>query len=127
MGLTITGQAKLIVKVKEKHDGGTWKKCSLMISNKDADGNWSNNFLDCAFKKGTEIPGNKSKIEIKNSFLTFDSYNGNTTPKVFITDFAVLEQGEATGTAAINAPIEVVDGFMNVPDDGLEMLPFGNI
>jgi hypothetical protein len=77
---------------------------------------WKNVFVDCAFKKGTDI-ANKSKINITNAFMTGSEYNGNTKPKIFVLDYEVVEGGNAPQTNVANAD------FMQVSED-MEGLPF---
>ena len=103
---------------KTSSNGVAYTQYSLGVSSKDKDGNWVNGFLDCQFKKGTDIP-NKAKIEITNSFYTVSEYNGKKFLKLFVLDFNIVEGGAP-------APVPSGDGFMNIPDglDDSEGLPF---
>ena len=48
--------------------------------------------------------------------MTGSIYNGNTNPKLFITDFTVVEEGEVQQSGG--------DGWMNAPSGIDEELPF---
>lgn len=89
-------------------NGKPYSLYSLSLSKKEADG-WKNGYMPCSFKKGVEV-FNKAKIKIDKAFISFDEYNGNKTPKVVITEFTVIEEGEKP---------QDDDGFMNIPDSEL--------
>ena len=116
MGLVIKTDGKPVTVVRQdktSSQGNAYTQYSVMISSKNTDGTWVNDFIDCAFKKGTNIV-NKTKIHINNAFFTISEYNGKKYKKLFITDF------EIDG----NAPQQPSgDGFMNIPDE-LDELPF---
>lgn len=117
MGLVIKTDGKPVTVVRQDKtsgNGNSYTQYSVMISSKNTDGTWVNDFIDCAFKKGTDI-ANKTKININNSFFTISEYNGKKYKKLFITDFTV--DG--------NAPQQPSgDGFMNLVDGIDESLPF---
>lgn len=100
---------------KTSASGNNYSTYCLGVSSKDVNGNWTNGFLNCRFKKGVEI-ANKSKINIKNSFYTVNEYNGNTYISLFINDFEVVEGGEKKNAAD--------NGFMDIPDGVEAELPF---
>ena len=116
--ITERGPVTVYRQDKTSQNGVAYTQYSIGVASKTADGNWVNGFLDCQFKKGTDI-ANKSKIEITNSFYTVNEYNGKKYLKLFVLDFEVVEGG--TPAPAPNND----DGFMNIPD-GLEDsgLPF---
>lgn len=118
MGLKISSDdkgVKVIRKDGTSKAGNPYTMYSLMYSFKVGD-EWKNGFIDAGFKRGVEI-ANKSKILIKDAFLTGSEFNGTTKPKIIVMDFDVLEGGDA--------PKLVDDGaWMNIPDGIEEELPF---
>lgn len=120
MGLTVTTDNKPVTVVRKdgvSQNGKAYTMYSPMYSFKNANEEWKNVFVDCQFRKGTDLV-NKTKINITNAFMTGSEYNGNTKPKIFVLDFEVVEGGQP-----VPAPND--DGFMSIPD-GLEDggLPF---
>ena len=80
-----------------KNDKGFY---STSISKKNQDGTYANAYISVAFKKGVDLP-NKTKINIKNGFLTFDQYDradGSkaTNLKLFVSDFETAGQKAPT-------------------------------
>lgn len=124
MGLTlITDEKNITVYRKDKvsQAGNNYSTYCLKISSKDRDDNWQSAFVNVRFKKGVSV-NNKAKINIKSSFPTIDSYNGNNTISWMIMDFDVVEEGEKP---AENTSLDD-DGtpaFMNL-EEGMEELPF---
>lgn len=119
MGLKITTDDKGVMifrQDKTSQSGTPYTQYSMGVSSKDTNGEWVNGFVECGFKKGVEVP-NKSKISINNAFYTVNEYNSKKYYKVMITDFNILESGQA-------APVAPADGFVNVPDGIDEDLPF---
>ena len=70
-----------------KNDKGFY---STTLSKKNQDGSYANAYVAVSFKKGVDIP-NKTKINIKNGFLTFDQYQKEgktiTNLKIFVTEY----------------------------------------
>ena len=119
MGLTVTTDNKPVTVVRKdgvSQSGKAYTMYSLMYSFKNASEEWKNVFVDCAFKKGTDL-ANKSKINITNAFMTGNEYNSNTKPKIFVLDYEVVEGSQP-------APAPNGDGFMNIPDGISDELPF---
>lgn len=73
-----------------KNDKGFY---STGMSKKNQDGTYANAYISVGFKKGVNLP-NKTKINIKNGFLTFDQYERDgskiTNLKIFVTDFETV-------------------------------------
>ena len=118
MGLTVTTDNKPVTVVRKdgtSQSGKAYTMYSLMYSFKNGE-EWKNVFVDCAFKKGTDL-ANKSKINITNAFLTGSEFNGNTKPKIFVLDYEVVE-----GSQPVPAPNG--DDFMSIPAGISEELPF---
>lgn len=103
---------------KTSQNGKAYTQYSLGIASKNANGEWVNGFIDCQFKKGTDIP-NKAKIEITNSFYTVSEYNGKKYNKLFVLDFTITEGGESNQPAPTGN-----EEWMNIPDGVDEGLPF---
>jgi hypothetical protein len=118
MGLVIKTDVKPVKVIRKdgtNRNGKPYTLYSIMCPFKVKE-EWNNVFIDCAFKKDVSV-ANKAKIEIKDCFMTGSIYNGNTKPKLFITDFTVVEEGKAPQTVDS-------DGFMNVVEGISEELPF---
>lgn len=117
MGVTLKTDEKGIKVIRKdgtSKAGNPYTMYSLMYSFKVGE-EWKNGFIDAGFKKGVEI-ANKSKIIIKDAFLTGTEFNGNTKPKIIVMDFDVLEGGDAPKPSA--------DDFLMVTDDMQEEMPF---
>ena len=112
MGLTVTTDNKPVTVVRKdgvSQSGKAYTMYSLMYSFKNSNEEWKNVFVDCAFKKGTDL-ANKSKINITNAFMTGSEYNGNTKPKIFVLDYEVVEGGQP-------APAPNDNEWLNIPDN----------
>ena len=105
---------KVIRKDGTSKAGNPYTMYSLMYSFKVGD-EWKNGFIDAGFKKGVDL-ANKSKIIIKDAFLTGTEFNGTTKPKIIVMDFDVLEGGETPKPSA--------DDFLVIPDGADEFMPF---
>ena len=102
---------------KVSSSGNAYTQYSIGVSSKNTEGNWVQGFIECAFRKGTDIP-NKAKIEITNSFYTVNEYNGKKYLKLFVLDFNVVEGGEV-------APAPNGDeSWASIPDGIVDELPF---
>ena len=113
MGLTVTTDNKPVTVVRKdgvSQSGKAYTMYSLMYSFKNSNEEWKNVFVDCAFKKGTDL-ANKSKINITNAFMTGSEYNGNTKPKIFVLDYEVVEGGNQP------APAPNDNEWLNIPDN----------
>jgi hypothetical protein len=106
---------KVIRKDGTSKAGNPYTMYSLMYSFKVGE-EWKNGFIDAGFKKGVDL-ANKTKILIKDAFLTGTEFNGNTKPKIIVMDFDVLEGGDAPKPADDGA-------WMNIPDGIDAELPF---
>lgn len=118
MGLVVKTDSKPVKVIRKdgtNKSGNAYTLYSVMFPYKQGD-EYKNVFLDASFRKGTDIP-NKCKIEIKDAFMTGSEFNGNTKPKLFISDFTVVEGGEAPKNTD-------GQGFMNIPDGLDAELPF---
>ena len=100
---------KVIRKDGTSKAGNPYTMYSLMYSFKVGE-EWKNGFIDAGFKKGVDL-ANKSKIIIKDAFLTGTEFNGTTKPKIIVMDFDVLEGGDATKPADDGAWMNIQDGI----------------
>ena len=67
---------------------------SIALSKKDKDGNFVNGYMKVDLRKGADIP-NKSRIKIKNAWLSFYKDEDNKTmPTLFIDEFEIVKEGE---------------------------------
>lgn len=62
---------------------------SIGLSKKDKNGNYVNGYMTCNFKQGTELE-NKTKIKIKDAWLSFYIKDKQTIPTIFINDYEVV-------------------------------------
>ena len=86
MGMRITGNNVMVF----KNEKGAY---STSISNKQLDGTYINSYITLQFKKGVELE-NKTKINIKDAFLTFfRTQEGNAVYKIVVLDFE--QEGDA--------------------------------
>lgn len=90
-----TGQAMVFAK---EYDGRTYYSTS--IGKKKQDGTYENGYIDLQFKKGVEIP-NKTKIDIKNGWLTFYLKDKKPTWQIFVSEFE-MEGGDYEGFAQVS-------------------------
>lgn len=118
MGLTVTTDDKgvrVFANEKTTSNGGKFTLYSLAVSSKDKDGNWTNGYVNCRFKKDVVV-NNKAKIKINNAFYTATKSNGKTYTSLMITDFEILEEGEAVDG----------DGFVSMEGINDSDLPFAD-
>ena len=121
MGLTVTTDDKgvrVFANEKTTSDGKKFLLYSIAISSKDKDGRWANGYLNCRFKKDVVV-NNKAKIKINNAFFTVSKSNGKAYTPLMITDFEVLEEGEAGATVD-------GDGFVSMEGINDSDLPFAD-
>lgn len=76
-----------------KKDGQYGASYSLGLSKKKQDGSYENGYIPCKFKKDIELE-NKTKIKIKNAWLTFNVKDKKTYPYIFINSFDIIEEQE---------------------------------
>lgn len=113
MGIKIlTDNYHVVVRCFDKKSaaGNSYKSYALAVGSKDSDGAWHNALLNCAFKKGVDIP-DKSKIEIKNCFPVVNEYNDKSYITWMITDFDMIADSSQKSPDS---------SFVNVPEGALE-------
>lgn len=86
MGMRITGENVMVF----RNEKGAY---STSISNKQLDGTYINSYITLQFKKGVELE-NKTRITIKDAFLTFFKLDdGRIIYKIVVLDFE--QEGDA--------------------------------
>lgn len=104
----ITGETMIF-----KNNNGFY---STTISKKKQDGSYDNAYINVGFKKDVDVE-NKTLINIKNGWLTFDKYEKdgktNTYLKIFVNEFDVVSGN------SVQAPSSNNDMFASTDD-----LPF---
>lgn len=63
---------------------------SIGLSKKKKDGSYENGYMTVNFKEGTDIT-DKTKIKIKNAWLSFYLKDKQTVPTIFISDYEIVE------------------------------------
>lgn len=70
-----------------KNEKGTYK---IGMSKKDRNNQYFNGYMLCRFRKGVEIE-NKTKIKIKNAFISFYLNDKETVSYIMITEYEKVE------------------------------------
>lgn len=73
-----------------KNEKGTYK---IGMSKKDRNNQYFNGYMLCKFRKGVEIE-NKTKIRIKEAFITFFLNDKETVPYIMISSYDVIDKHE---------------------------------
>ena len=76
-----------------RYDGQYGPSYSIGLSKKTQDDKVEYGFFPCRFRKGVELQ-NKTKIKIRNAFISFNKKNDKTYPYIFINSFEELYNGE---------------------------------
>jgi hypothetical protein len=64
---------------------------SLGLSKKDRNNNYINGYMACEFRKGVSLES-KTRIYIKNAFLTFYLKDKKTIPYIKVLEFETVEE-----------------------------------
>ena len=91
---------------------------SIGLSKKKKDGNYENGYMTVNFKEGTDIQ-NKSKIKIKNAWLSFYKKEDKTIPTIFINEYELVGEPKPKETE-LSVKTETQSQFEITDDD----LPF---
>ena len=67
------------------------KLYSIGLSKKNKNGGYDSGFMSVRFKKGVEV-GNKTRIKIKDAWLSFNVKDNKTFPYIFINDYEVISE-----------------------------------
>lgn len=119
MGLIVQTDDKGVKVFANEKEGanGKFTTYSLGVNSKNQSGDWVSGYISCRFKKGVTVP-NKSKININRSFFVASKGGaGKNYTHLMITDFDLLESGDASAT-------ESADDFMKIPEGVDEETPF---
>ena len=73
-----------------KNDKGYY---SIGLNRKDRNGEYFYGYFPCQFKKDVDVP-NKSRIRIRNAFISFYLKDDKTMPYVMVTDYDTVEKKE---------------------------------
>ena len=86
--MNITSDRPIMV-FKREYNGRVFY--SLGLSKKDRNNNYINGYMACEFKKGVQL-ADKTRIYLKNAFITFYLKDKTTVPYVKILDFETVEE-----------------------------------
>lgn len=64
---------------------------NIGLNKKNQDGEYENGYIQARFRKGVELE-NKTKIKVKDSWLSFNKNERKTFPFVFINEFETLAE-----------------------------------
>ncbi len=88
-----------------RNDYNQYTFYKLGISKKDTTGKWVNGYIKCKFKKDTVLE-NKTRIYIKNAWLSFDLKEKETIPFIFISEFETVDTTiESSKSSATNLQV----------------------
>lgn len=80
---------KIVMVFVKEFDGR--KIYSIGLSKKNKNGSYENGFMSARFKKDVDI-ANKTRIKIKDAFLSFNVNENKTFPYIFIRDFEKISE-----------------------------------
>ena len=80
---------KPIMVFKREYNGRVYY--SLGISKKEMNGTYTNGYMPCEFKKGVSV-NDKTRIYLKNAFLTFYLKDKQTVPYIKILEYETVEE-----------------------------------
>lgn len=67
------------------------KLYSIGLSKKNKNGGYDNGFMSVRFKKDVVV-NNKTRIKLKDAWLSFNTNEGKTFPFIFINDFEIISE-----------------------------------
>ena len=85
----ISNKEEMIFKIENTH-GDFY---NIGMSKKKQDGQYENGYMPVRFKKDIVLE-NKTKIKIKDAWLSFNIKDKKTYPYIFINEFDIVENGE---------------------------------
>lgn len=77
---------------------------SIGLSRKDRNGKYFNGYFPCQFKKDVVLE-NRTRIKIKNAFMSFYLKDEKTMPYIMIVDFSIVNKEE--NYAVLKGDIEI--------------------
>ena len=93
---------------------------SIGLSKKTQDDKVEYGYMPCKFRKGVELP-NKTKIRIRNAFISFNKKNDKTYLYIFINSFEELYQKQEKKEEVKPDPYAEFSNEVEITDD---QLPF---
>lgn len=69
------------------------KLYSIGLSKKNKNGGYDNGYISARFRKGVELE-DKTRIKVKESWLSFNKNENKTFPFIFINDFEKLAEAK---------------------------------
>lgn len=69
------------------------KLYSIGLSKKNQKGGYDNGYMSVRFKKDVVI-NNKTRIKVKDAWLSFNTNEGKTFPFIFINDFELVSEAK---------------------------------
>ena len=66
---------------------------SIGLTKTDAKNNFVHGYIKANFKKGVDL-SNKTRIKIKDAWLSFYLDNGKTRPTIFVNEYEIVKDGE---------------------------------
>ena len=87
--MQISGET-MIFRNERESANGKWYAYSTGVSSKRQDGSWVNGYLDVKFRKGVEVE-NKTKIDIKNGFLSVKEFRTESGAQGKRLELVILE------------------------------------
>ena len=121
--MKVTGQAMIFAN-KHESMNGTWYTYATGISSKREDGSYASMYIDVKFRNGVTVE-NKTKINIKDGFLTMREFtaNGGDVVKrivLMVMDFEIAEPQESGFASAPAEPqTETQSGFTALSDEDI--------
>ena len=85
----ISNKEEMIFKIENTH-GDFY---NIGMSKKKQDGQYENGYMPVRFKKDIVLE-NKTKIKIKDAWLSFNIKDKKTYPYIFINEFDIVESGK---------------------------------
>lgn len=109
--MKVTGQAMIFANKHESRND-TWYTYATGISRKREDGSYASMYIDVRFRKGVTVE-NKTKINIKDGFLTMREFtaNGGDVVKRIVLMVMDFEIAEESGSAPAEPHAETQSGF----------------
>lgn len=86
--MNVNSERPLMV-FKREYNGRVYY--SLGISKKEMNGKYTNGYMPCEFKKGVSV-NDKTRIYLKNAFLTFYLKDKQTVPYIKILEYETVEE-----------------------------------
>ena len=91
---------------------------SMGLSKKDKNGNYVNGYIGVNFKKGTDIK-DKTKIKIKDAWLSFYKKDKATIPTIFINDYELVSESSEEIVSENSVKTESNFEQVEITDDDL--------